>query len=61
MKTNWVEIKEEYITTEISYKKLADKYGLSESTLMQRAAKEKWTDQKKNYHRKDSCTIESGG
>lgn len=44
---NWDDIRNEYITTNISYRKLAAKYDIPPGTLMKRAAKEKWNDLRK--------------
>ena len=52
MKTNWAKIKQKYITENVSLKELASEFSLSESSLMKRAANEKWTDEKKKYCRK---------
>lgn len=41
-KPNWKKIRIEYETTETSYRKLATKYGVSFSTLKQRAKRENW-------------------
>lgn len=41
---DWNTIKAEYIAGGISYRELAEKYGVSESTLKKKAAKEKWTE-----------------
>ena len=41
---DWKRIKAEYIAGGTSYRKLAEKYGVSFSTLRKVAAKEKWTD-----------------
>ena len=38
----WKKLKAEYIAGGISYRKLADKYGVSFHTLRKRAADEKW-------------------
>lgn len=46
-KFNWSAIKIEYLTTEITQKDLAEKYGVSISTISKRAMDEKWTKQKK--------------
>lgn len=43
---DWKVIKAEYIAGGIGYKKLADKYGVSFSTLSHLAKREKWTDLK---------------
>ena len=39
---DWNSIKTEYITTSISYRKLADKHGVPFKTLAYRAGNEKW-------------------
>lgn len=49
---DWQKIKTEYITTDTSYRKLAEKYGVGESTLFARASKEKWVEQKKQHQSK---------
>ena len=41
---SWKRIKAEYIAGGTSYRKLADKYGVSFSTLRKIAAKEKWSE-----------------
>lgn len=41
---DWKKIKAEYIAGGISYRKLAEKYGVSFSTLRNIAIREKWTD-----------------
>ena len=41
---DWKRIKAEYIAGGTSYRKLAEKYGVSFSTLRKVAAKEKWTE-----------------
>ena len=43
---DWKKLKREYIAGGISYRKLADKYGVSFSTLKEVAAKERWRDAK---------------
>ena len=39
---DWQKIKTEYITTDTSYRKLAQKYGLDQATIAQRGKKEDW-------------------
>lgn len=52
---NWIKIKIEYETTNISYRKLAAKHDVVFSTLEKRARREGWTKSKK-----DTCdTIEA--
>jgi len=46
-KPDWAKIRAEYITGGISQRKLAAKYGVSETTLMKKAAAEKWSKLKK--------------
>ena len=41
---DWQAIKTEYITTDTSYRKLAQKYGVNHTVIGQRAKKEKWVD-----------------
>jgi len=41
-KVNWEQIKTEYITTDISQRKLAEKYDVPFTTLKYRAAREEW-------------------
>lgn len=41
---DWQSIKTEYITTDTSYRKLAQKYGVRYATLQARAKEEKWTE-----------------
>lgn len=39
---NWAEIEAEYITTGASYRALAEKYGIGESTIKTRSRKGEW-------------------
>ena len=56
---DWKKIKAEYIRG-VSYRKLADKYGVSFSSIQKRGAKEKWTDLRKRSSRKsDEKIVES--
>lgn len=41
---DWKKLKAEYIAGGISYRKLAEKYGVSFHTLRKQAAKEKWNE-----------------
>ena len=43
---DWKSIKTEYITTDTSYRKLAQKYGVNHTVIGQRAKKEKWVELK---------------
>ena len=56
----WKKIKAEYIRGGVSYRKLAEKYGVSFSTLRKVASKEKWTDlRNKAGAKRDSKIVES--
>ena len=44
---DWNEIRTEYISTETSYRKLAEKYDVPVSTIFKRAKKENWVELKK--------------
>lgn len=49
---DWKKIKTEYITTEISYRALAEKYSVSMSTLSKYAAKHNWPTQRQKHRDK---------
>lgn len=51
-KVNWEKIKTEYITGDISQRKLAEKYGVPYSTLRDRARKDTWFKQRKKSREK---------
>ena len=61
MDFDWTKIKTEYITTDkSSYRKLAEKYGVSLGTLCKRAQRENWPVLKQqSYDKKVSKTIAS--
>ena len=44
---DWQKIKTEYITTDTSYRKLAQKYGVNTTNIAKRASQEKWVEQRK--------------
>lgn len=48
MRPNWVKIRYEYITSQISYRELAAKHHVSFTTLSKRAKREGWADRRKN-------------
>lgn len=47
----WEKIKTEYITSEISYRNLADKYGMTYTRLHTRAYEENWKEAREEYKR----------
>lgn len=46
MAVDWLKIKNDYISGGGSYRELAEKYGVLETTLEKKAAKEKWRNLK---------------
>ena len=48
----WLTIKTEYITTDISYRKLADKYGVHYQTICARSKAEGWIQMREQYRNK---------
>lgn len=60
MPENWKKIKAEYIRGGTSYRKLAEKYGVSFSSIRRMAEKEKWTDLRtKTMHKANTKIVES--
>ena len=47
---DWNAIKTEYITTSISYRGLAEKYGVQLRTIAERAKREKWVDARTQHN-----------
>lgn len=43
---DWQKIKTEYLTSDTSYRKLAQKYGVNATTIAKRASKEGWQSQR---------------
>ncbi len=59
---DWNKIKAEYIAGGTSYRKLAEKYGVSPSTLRKVAAKEQWTElRNKARTKRDSKLVDAIG
>lgn len=55
---NWKKIKNEYITTSISQRDLADKYNICYGTLRDRATSEKWYDLRNEANEKAVANVE---
>lgn len=55
---DWEKIKAEYLQGGTSYRKLADKHGVSFSTLRARAIKEKWADKRDEVCNKAATKVE---
>lgn len=54
---DWVKIKTEYVTTQISQRALAEKYKVSFATLRRRATREEWSKLKKEHEHKVSTNV----
>lgn len=52
MAVDWLKIKTEYINGGISYRKLAEKHGISFSVLKDKAVKERWTETREQHTNK---------
>lgn len=46
---DWLKIKTEYITTDISYRKLAEKYGMRYATVQKHGQEENWQELRSQY------------
>ena len=56
---DWQAIKTEYITTDTSYRKLAQKYDINVTTIAKTASADGWVEQRKQYaNETQSKTIE---
>ncbi len=49
---DWKTIETEYVTTDISHRQLASKYGICRSTICKKAAEDKWSDKRKEHRAK---------
>ena len=57
---DWQAIKTEYITTDTSYRKLAQKHGVNVTNIAKKASSEGWVEQRKQYaNDTQSKTIEA--
>lgn len=54
---DWVPIRAEYIAGQMGYRKLAEKYGVSENALYAHAKKENWSDDRKKYREKRGADL----
>ncbi len=55
---DWLKIRNEYISTKTSYRKLAEKHGISFNTLKDVAIREKWREQRDDTHNKVTTTTQ---
>jgi tRNA-dihydrouridine synthase len=49
MAADWAKIEAEYITTDTSYRKLADKYNVDQATIARKAKKEDWVSKRQHH------------
>ena len=54
---DWKKIKTEYITTDTSYRKLAQKYGVNYRTICVRSQQEGWIEQREQHTNKTTTKI----
>ena len=50
--TDWDLIKTEYISTNVTYRELSEKYGVGDCNLRKRASREKWSEQRTIFRTK---------
>ena len=56
-KVDWDKIKNEYISTKISIKKLSEKYNIKFCIIQNHSTREKWTQLKKDVHKKSDKKV----
>lgn len=49
MAADWAKIEAEYITTETSYRRLAEKYRVDQATIARKAKKEDWVSKRQRH------------
>ena len=54
---DWSAIKTEYVTTDTSYRKLCDKYGVSMTEVSRHGKEEEWRKERKKYQEKAYAKI----
>ena len=57
MSADWNKIKTEYITTNTSYRKLAEKYEVDQATIARRAKKEDWVSKRQHHADKTQAKL----
>ena len=57
MAADWAKIEAEYITTDTSYRRLADKYGVDQATIARKAKKEDWVSKRQRHISKTQAKI----
>jgi tRNA-dihydrouridine synthase len=49
MAADWAKIEAEYITTDTSYRKLAEKFGIDQATIARKAKREDWISKRQQH------------
>ena len=49
---DWKTIETEYVTTDISHRQLAEKYGICRSTICKKSSEDKWSEKRKKHRDK---------
>ena len=57
MAADWSKIEAEYITTETSYRKLAEKYNVDQATIARRAKKDNWISKRQQHAAKTQAKL----
>ena len=57
-KIDWIKLKNEYINSNISYRKLAEKYNISFNTLKEAAIREQWYSARQKQRNKIATNIQ---
>ena len=60
MKTNWEELKNKYVTSDITYKDLAKESGVTYSAIEKRARAEKWKEERRKHCENIANKIQEG-
>ena len=55
--TDWNEIRNKYITTKTSYRKLAAEYGIDQATISRKGKDEKWVEARRQFVSETSAKI----
>lgn len=50
-KINWSQVQTDYVTSDVSYAFLAEKYGVSNTMMCQMGREQKWVEKRKEYRR----------
>lgn len=57
MAADWAKIEAEYITTDTSYRRLADKYGVDQATIARKAKREDWVSKRQQHINKMQAKV----